>query len=144
VHPVPRLSPTGVGAATLAGYWAEGVSIKSKAQTQSFEFLRFISTRENMEKLFKAQSSQRSIGVAYPRTDMASLLNSNQYLAPVVAQAPEARSSIFYSETYGGGNTEAIDRLLGNAVRSVQSKDKSSESAVDTLADGLESIFKPK
>lgn len=143
VHPVPRLTATGQGAATLAGYWAEGVSIKSKAQPQAFEFLYFLSKKENMEKLFKAQASQRKIGVAYPRSDMASLLTSNASLAPVVAQAPYAKSSLFYSETYAGGQIETLDGFLGNAVRSVQSGEQSPESAVETLIKGLESIYKP-
>lgn len=143
VHPVPYLQATGPGAYALASYWAEGVSVKSPAQSQAFTFLQFLSQKENMEKLFKAQASQRGIGVPYPRADMAPLLTSNPVLAPVVAQGPRAKSSLFYSDTYGGGNMETVDRLLGNAVRSVQSGEKSSASAVDTLAAGLQQVFNP-
>ncbi|HRN95999.1 MAG TPA: extracellular solute-binding protein [Candidatus Levybacteria bacterium] len=144
VHNVPRYDSSQQGGATLAGYWAEGVSIKSKAQAQAFEFLKFLSKKENMEKLFKAQASQRAVAVAYPRLDMASLLSNNPYLGPVIAQAPAAKSSLFYSDTYGGGNVEIMDRSLGNAVRSIQSGEQSPQSAVDTLSNGLQSIFNPK
>jgi ABC-type glycerol-3-phosphate transport system substrate-binding protein len=144
VQKVPYLESTGQGSSTLASYWVEGVSVKSDAQEASFTFLTFLSKKENLEKLFKAQSSQRSIGVPYPRSDMAPMLASNPALAPVVAQGPNAKSSIFYSDTFGGSTIELIDRHLGNAVRAVQSGDMSSQSAVDTLAAGLYQAFNPQ
>jgi multiple sugar transport system substrate-binding protein len=143
IHPVPYLESRGQGASALSSYWAEGVSVKSDAQEQSFKFLTFLSKKENLEKLYKAQVSQRTVGVPYPRTDMASLLQDNPVLAPVVFQGPNAKSSIFYSDTYGGGTIEAIDRLLGNAIRSVQSGDLSAQSASDTLSAGLQEVFNP-
>lgn len=143
VHPVPQYDSSAQGKATLAGYWAEGVSIKSKAQAQSFQFLEFLSRKENMEKLFKAQSAQRPIAVAYPRKDMGDLLKNNPYLAAVVNQAPTAKSSLFYSDTYGGGEIARMDVYLGNAVRAVQAGESSSKTAVDKLAEGLYSIFVP-
>lgn len=141
VHSVPKLTPTGVGASTLSGYWAEGVSVRSKAQPQAFKFLEFLSSKENMEKIFKSQVSQRAVGVAYPRRDMANLLTDHVQLSPIISQADTARSSIFYSDTYGGGEIAAIDGYLGNAVRSIVSEKESIESAVDTLAKGLNQVY---
>ncbi len=146
IHPVPKLESQGQGASTLAGYWVEGVSIKSKVQPQAFQFLQFLSKKENMEKLFKAQANQRVLGVAYPRRDMASLLSGHPDLGPVISQAQNAHSSLFYSETYGGGQIAALEGYMGNAVRSVISTQNnvSTKTAVDTLAKGVNQVFTKK
>jgi ABC-type glycerol-3-phosphate transport system substrate-binding protein len=144
IHPVPKLSTEGKSGSTVAGYWVEGVSMATPNKEQAFKFLEFLSKPESIEKIYKAQASQRPVAVAYPRRDMAKLLESNPYLAPVVASGSNASSSVFYSDTYdGSGLTGKLDVYLGNAVRSIISPTNSvsSATAVDTLASGVATVF---
>ncbi len=141
VHPVPKLEANGSGTAALSGYWVEGVSLKSKAQPQAFKFLEFLSRKENIEKIYKAQVSQRAVGVAYPRKDMVSLLSDHPHLGAVVSQAENAHSSIFYADTFGGGGPASLENSLGDAVRSILKRDKGTSSAVDELANEVKRIF---
>lgn len=143
VHPVPKLSSDSNGAATLAGYWVEGVSDRSKVKPQAFMFLQFLSKRENLEKLYKAQVSQRSIGVVYPRKDLANMLIDDPMLAPVVSQGSNSRSSLFYSDTFGGGEAESLENYLADAVSKIIRPQQrvSSATAVDEFTEGIRSIL---
>jgi multiple sugar transport system substrate-binding protein len=122
---------------TVASYWAEGVSNKTPHRKEAFEFLKFVASRENLEKLYSIQSKTRLIGSLYPRSDMADLLSDNSLAYPFVSQGGSAKSTIFSSNTYDERMVDELNKYLGDAVRSIVNDNSSAESAVETLAAGV-------
>lgn len=133
IVPVPQL--TDDRSETIASYWVEGVSSKSKHQKEAFIFLNYLGKKETLEKLYKLESQQRLFGELYPRRDMKSLLSSNPLLKTFLDGADNAVSTPFSSDTYDGAMNAALNTYMGNAVNSIL-EGSSAESAVDTLGAG--------
>lgn len=127
---------------TVASYWAEGVSSKSKNSKEAFEFLAYLSEPETLQKLYQTQSKVRLFGTLYPRRSMAPLLSSNELVYPFVVQADDARSTFFSSDTHDGetGMVSQMNVYLGNAIRSINNN-TSVSTAVDTLAQGITQVL---
>lgn len=138
VVPVPHVSGTSQNRnKTIASYWVEGVSNKTKHPTESFELLKFLSQKDSLEKTFTQVSSFRLFGQAYPRTDMKDELKSNQYLYPIVTQADNAVSTFFSSDTFDDALNSYLNSYLGNAIRSIKTG-VSSATAIETLSKGID------
>ena len=73
---------------------------------------------------------------------MAPLLSSNKLVYPFVAQADDAQSTFFSSDTYDGdtGMVTKMNVYLGNAIRSINNN-SSVETAVDTLSSGVAQVL---
>lgn len=136
--PVPHLPGRNT---TIASYWAEGVAVNTKHPKEAFEFLKFLSKKETLQRLYEQQSKIRLFGELYPRTDMAPLLKDNPYGYVVVQQARDAVSTPFSSETFDEGMNAALNAYLGNAVRAVFSSSVTSASAIETLRSGIEQVL---
>lgn len=139
VLPAPYV--TGGKNLTVASYWVEGVSSKSRYPAQSFEFLKFLASRSTMESLYSQESKTRLFGELYPRSDMAELLEENTLIAPFVAQGKNAVSTIFSANTYDDAMIDSLNSYLGDAIRSINNDNTSSETAVETLSAGVAQIF---
>lgn len=126
---------------TVASYWLEGVSFKTKHQKEAFEFLKFLSENATLEKLYAAEAKTRLFGEIYPKKDMKSLLSSDENLATFVKQADDASSTIFASNTYDDAMVAALNAYLANAVRSVEDGSVSVASAVETLSQGVSQVL---
>lgn len=135
IVPVPRLSQDRTQ--TIASYWVEGVSAKTKHPKEAFQFLEFLSDRQTMTKLYAAESKIRIFGELYPRSDMASLLKSNSLVYPFVSQGKNAVSTIFASNTYDDGMVDALNKYMEDAVRSILNDGTSPATAVQTLSSGV-------
>lgn len=133
VVPVPHLTED--RSETIASYWVEGVSSKSKHQKEAMTFLKFLGKKETLQKLYALESKQRLFGELYPRRDMKSLLSSNPLLKTFLDQADNAVSTPFSSDTYDGAMNAALNTYMGNAVNSIL-EGGSAETAVDTLGAG--------
>ncbi len=135
---VPQLPGRGN---TIASYWVEGVSSKTKYPEESYKFLSYLASRESMEKLYAKQSQTRLFGELYPRTDLAESLKANALINPFVAQGPNAVSTIFSSDTYDEKMIDNLNSYLGNAIRSIVQNNSSFESAVETLDAGVAQVL---
>lgn len=136
---VPRIA--GGRNDTIASFWQYGISPKTKHSKEAFELIDFLAQKNSLEKIFTEQTKARGLGVAYPRSDMASLLSSNPYLSPVVKQASSAWSTPFSSDTYDDAMNQALNVYLGNAVRSIITNGTSVDSALDTLSQGVTQVL---
>lgn len=127
---------------TVASYWSEGVSSKTKNSEEAFEFLTFLSKPETLQKLYQTQSKVRLFGTLYPRRSMSPLLSSNNLVYPFVSQADDAQSTFFSSDTYDGesGMVSQMNIYLGNAIRSINNN-TSVQTAVDTLSQGITQVL---
>lgn len=126
---------------TIASYWVEGLSAKSKYQKEALLFLKFLSRKETEQKLFTEISKTRIFGEPYARVDLADTLKDNPMLYPFVSQAKDAVSSYFVSDTYDNGMNSQLNAYLGNAVRSILNN-TSPQTAVETLSQGVSQVLK--
>lgn len=138
VLPVPHLPGRNE---TIASYWVEGVSSKTKYPDQSFLFLQFLAKPESIEKIYAAEVKQRGQGVPYPRIDQAKLLANNKEMYPFVEQAPTAVSTIFSSDTYDEGYVTAFNGYMANGVNKILNGSLSVDSAIDEIAKGVGQVF---
>ncbi len=137
VYPVPHLPGRDM---SIASYWSEGVSSKSKHPKEAFLFLQYLAQKDVMAKLYTEEAKTRAFGELYPRSDLASNLSTVPLLTPFVNQAGKAVSSFFASDTKYDSFNGGLNRYLGNAVNSMLNN-TSADSAIATLAQGVSQIF---
>lgn len=138
VSPVPHL-PLG-RRITVASYWVEGVSQKTKYQKEAMLFMKYLTKKETLQKMYTQASKTRPFGEIYPRVDMADSLRDNVLIYPFVAQAKDAVSTFMASDTYDNGLNEKSNTYLGNAVASILDN-TSPESALETLSAGIAQVL---
>lgn len=124
---------------TIASYWAQGISSKSKYQKETFLFMKYLSQKETEQKLYTAESKARFFGQPYANVELAVTLKDNPVVFPFVSQAPGAISSYFASDTYDNALNSQMNTYLGNAVRSILN-DTSPATAAETLTAGVSQV----
>jgi multiple sugar transport system substrate-binding protein len=137
IVPVPQLSDHHV---TMASYWAEGVSSRSKHPKEALAFMKFLAAKSTEEKLYADEAKVRGFGEPYARVDLADTLKTNTIIYPAVYQAPDATSSFFVDNTYDAGLNQQSNTYLGNAINSILSG-TSPQSAFDTLSQGVSQVL---
>lgn len=137
IVPVPQLPDTNV---TWASYWVEGVSKKSKKQEEAWALLKYLSSKEVMQKLYQASSGTRLFGEPYARTDMAAALESQPYVGAFIKQAPMARSWYLASKTFDNGINDKIIQYYASAVNAVN-QGKSAKDALTTAGQGVSQVL---
>jgi len=137
VLPVPQLPGANI---TWASFWAEGVWEKSKNKNQAIDFLKYLSSKETLEKLYQAESQLRLFGELYPRVKMANLLSTNPLLAPFLSQAQNAQSWYLCSRTYDNGINDRIIKYFEDAVNKVN-QGGNPKDALSTAAQGVNQIL---
>lgn len=142
--PIPQLpknSPT-EGDITYATYWAEGVWARSTKKAVAWDFLKFLSTKESLQKIYQSESKVRSFGEPYSRVDMANLLTSHAILGSLIKQAPGAQSWYLASRTFDGptGINSLLSKYFEDAVTAVVSG-KEANKALETLSSGVSQVL---
>ena len=137
VHPVPQLPNTNI---TWASYWVEGVSAKSEQKKEAWEFVKFLSSKETLEKLYAQATKERPIGEPYARTDMKDLLKDDPYVGAYILQAPAARSWYLSSATHDNGINDRIIKYMEDAVNAVNEK-ADPQRSLDTASQGISQIL---
>lgn len=134
---VPKLAGRDL---TIASYWVEGVSVKSKHQKEALLFMKYLAQKETEQKLYSEESKTRLFGEPYARVDLADTLKDNQAVYPFVAQAPNATSTYFVDSTYDKGLNDDLDSYLNTAIDSILNN-TSPDSAADTLSKGFVQVL---
>lgn len=122
---------------TVASYWAEGASVRSKNQKEALLFLRFLSQKDTQDKLYNEQVKQRGLGLVPGRLDLADKISSDPILSVFVNQAKSATSTFFVDGTYDAGLNSQMNNILRDAINSILGGTLSADSAVDTLSQGV-------
>lgn len=127
---------------TYATYWAQGVSAKSSNKIRSWDFLKFLSTKDSLQKLYTNESKQRSFGEPYPRPDMANLLSTHPILSSIVGQAGGAQSWYLDSRTFDGptGINSQMANYFGDAINAVNAGSTANQ-ALQTAATGVQQVL---
>ncbi len=141
IYPVPSLVEN--RSVTVASYWVEGVSKRSKYQKEAMKFMNYLTQKETLQKFYSEASKTRLFGEPYPRVDMADMLKDNPLVYPFVGQMDNAGSSYFASGTYDGdtGLNKRANTYLENAINGIVKENSSADSAVKTLQVGLTKVL---
>ncbi len=128
---------------TYSTYWAQGVWAKSSNKSASWDFLKFLSTQDSLQKLYTNESKLRTFGEAYPRVDMSNLLTSHPILGSIIIQAPGAQSWYLASRTFDGptGINSQLANYFGDAVNAVSDGKSSATQALETAAQGVQQVL---
>jgi len=146
IYPLPQapLDPTrGEKPIAWASYWAEAVNKKSPNSAAAWDFVKFLSSSESLQKLYKsAVDSGRTFGEPYSRMDMASQLTTSPYVSAFINQAPSAKSWYLVSSTFDGasGINSRLSTYFADAVNGVN-QGKSLDEAVKTLTSGVNQVL---
>lgn len=128
---------------TYATYWAQGVWTKSTRKTDAWNFLKFMSTQESLQKFFSNAGKMRTFGEPYPRVDMANLLTPHPILGSIISQAPGAKSWYLASRTFDGptGINSQISNYFGDAINAVVAGTQTPTQALATVALGVKQVL---
>jgi len=137
VVPVPQLQQTNV---TWASYWVEGVSKKSAFEKEAWEFVKYLSSKETLAKLYQNAAKTRLFGEPYSRTDMSAQIKEDQYAGAFVTQATAARSWYLASRTFDNGINDKMIKYFEDAVNAVN-QGQSAEKALQTLNMGVSQVL---
>lgn len=137
VAPVPQLPGTKV---TWASYWVEGVFIKSKYQTEAWEFLKYLSEKEALQKFYSTAAADRGMGEIYPRKDLADLLKDDPVVGAFIQQAETAQSWYMCSQTHDNGINDRIIKYYEDAVNAVIDGQPIDQS-LETAAQGIQQVL---
>lgn len=124
---------------SLANYWAEGVSKKSKNQIEAWKFLRFLTEKEQMTTLYQEEAKTRLFGEPYSRVDLAQTLVQNEYIGSVIEQAPYMQSLPMVARTYDNGINDEIVKYIEDAINSTING-VSYQEALDTAQQGVDQV----
>ncbi len=130
----------GSKAVSIATYWVEGVSRVSSNQLEAWKFLKFLSKKENMTKLYELEAKTRLFGEPYARVDLAPLLAGNEFIGPVIKQANSFVSVPTISRTFDGGLNDNIIQYITNAINAT-AQGVSYEEALKTAKQGVDQVL---
>lgn len=128
--PVPQLPKTSANEAdvTYASYWVEGVWARSTKKQAAWEFLKYLSSKEVMEKFYNEASRVRMFGEPYSRMDMADLLQDHPIIGSTISQAKSAQTWFLQSRTWDGptGINSQINKYFEDAINATNDRTEAS------------------
>lgn len=138
--PVPTLP--GGDPISVASYWVEGVSRYSEGdkQTAAWKFLKYLSEKETMTKLYELQTNSRQFPSASSRVDLGTIQSQNQYLDAVIKQANYYKTIPSIMFTYDNGLNDEINQYMANAINSTINGE-SYRSALKTANEGIVQVL---
>lgn len=145
VHPVPQAPldlVRGEKPVNWASYWAEGVNVKSVHKDAAWEFVKYLSSSESLQKLYSTAALTRAFGEPYGRTDLAVSIKDSPYVGAYISQAPTARSWYLASNTFDGptGINTLLSKYFSDAVNKVNQGSSPAE-AIKTLSLGITQVL---
>jgi ABC-type glycerol-3-phosphate transport system substrate-binding protein len=144
VSSIPQLpldSARGEKPVTWASYWVEGVNKNSAQSAASWKWIKYLSSREAMQKMYQTASNSRAFGELYSRPEMASLIN-NPFAKTFLTDAVNARSWYLASNTYDGatGINSKISAAFAESIDAMN-QGKVAAEATKTLSTSINGVL---
>jgi len=121
--PLPQLRKDDPGTpdVSYATYWVEGVWKRSANKDLAWDFLKFASSKDSLEKLFQTTQNNKLIGEPYPRADMRELLIEDPIVGSIIALAPYSQGWYFVGHTNDGstGLNTQLSNLYKEAMNQI-------------------------
>jgi len=141
VAAVPQLpGAQGGNTITWASFWVEAVPKKSTHQKEAWQFLKYLTQKENQAALYRSAVNFRAFGEPFSRADLATGLSSDLYTAAFASQGPNYTSWFMADDTHDGVFNDAIIKLFSQALEKVQNG-QTSESALNEIAPLVQKIL---
>jgi len=106
----------------LASFWLEAVAKSAKSVETAYGLLKFLTSEASQKKLYALESSKRLFGEAYGRKDLASTLNGEPYLGPLLGSAGKAKLSLAVDASGNDLTIEIINRAIADNARGAEAK----------------------
>lgn len=137
---VPQIS--GDQPITQASYWAEAVALASSHKTEAFDFLKYLSSKEVLLKLYSEEAKLREFGEPYSRQDMKELLVDDPHVGPFLKNADVANSTWLSSFTWDGktGINGVVSDYYENALNSISQSGDPTQ-ATETIKSGMQQLY---
>jgi len=141
---VPQLPKSSISdsGTSYASYWVEGVWSQSAKKSTAWDFLKFLSAKESLQKIYQNASKVRLFGEPYPRIDMANLLTDDPIVGVIISDAPYAQSWYLYSRTWDGetGINTLLSKYFEDGITAVNSGETSKDS-LETVSSGVSQVL---
>lgn len=135
--PVPQLPGGNVSWGT---FWGFAVSKNSAHQTQAWEFLKFLTSRDSEKLLYQTASQTRLFGQPYSRIDLKEELAEDPIVGAFVNQAPVYKFWYLSSKTADQGINDEMIKYFEDAVNAVSNNSDPVE-ALKTTALGIKQVL---
>lgn len=116
IAPAPTLPSTNVSWAT---YWMEAVPLSSKNPEAAWEFIKYLSSEEALQKMYAGATQVHGLGNPYPLQSMKNLLSNDPLVGPFVNQAGAYTSWYLSSRTYDEGVNDEYIKYYEDAVNAI-------------------------
>ncbi len=138
IAPIPQLPGNTIN---WASYWVEGVSNKSKYPSQSWEFVRYLTSKEGATIMYsEAQKARKLFGEPYARRDLGDTLTSDPYVGAYISQAPTAKSFPLASRTFDNGLNDKMIVYLQDAING-KTNGSSETERLETMSSGFRQVL---
>jgi len=140
VAPIPQLDPTSANI-NWATYWVETVPKNSLHQKEAWQFLKFLTEKENLAEFYSLASSTRLFGEAYPRPDMAEELINHRYLGPYISQASTCTTWNLADGTHDIYLNDEIKEIFGSLIDKINIDISELEEKLDEAAEEVQKVL---
>lgn len=115
--PVPQLPKNDpLDFSSYGSFWAFAVSSKSLHQKESWEFLKFLTSKETEKLLYNEASKVRLFGQPYSRVDLKEEVTADPIVGAFVNQGPIYRGWYLSSNTFDSGINDDMIKYFENAI----------------------------
>ncbi len=137
IAPTPQLPGSAVN---WASFWVEGVSAKSKYPDQAWAFLKYLTSKEAVIKLYTEASKLRLFGEPYARIELASTIAEDPYAGAFVKQAQNAKTFPLASRTFDNGLNDKLIKYMEDAVNGFTAG-SAPTAVLETMAAGFRQVL---
>ncbi|MBN2100932.1 sugar ABC transporter substrate-binding protein [Candidatus Dojkabacteria bacterium] len=137
VAPFPQLPANDVDV-YYSMYWGDAVSAQSQNQLEAWKFIKFLSEKEQLKKMYAAESKSRTFGEPYSRVDLADEIKDSPYAGVFIQMAPS-----MVSWKLGDQKTteDAINTAISDVVDGRETESAALKDAVDTINSKNQEIY---
>ncbi|MBP7700902.1 extracellular solute-binding protein [Candidatus Woesebacteria bacterium] len=135
---LPQLSDERIA---WGSYWAEGVNTNSKNKEMAAKFLGFLSSDENLMKLYSKASEIRAFGEIYPKASMAEKLVDDEIVSTYLDDAVYAKNWYLNSFTHDNGLNDQLISYYRDGVTGLIEGEKI-EDVMVAIESGTKQVLK--
>lgn len=137
VTTIPQLSEERV---TWGSYWAEGINSSSQNKDEVVSFLGYLSSDENLRKLYSKASEIRAFGELYPKVGLADEVADDPVVAPYLDDALFAQSWYLNSYTHDNGLNDQMIEYYRDGINALLEGEKVDD-VVETIDAGTAEVL---